>query len=178
MNDEQFEALMGCLIGEVADRLRARDTAQREALGAAIDGAMKWEKDLKDAREALTRVEAERDAARSRQEHTQSTLRTVLAELQSSQAQLAEAVGIIRDVYIGSRVSRVEAQSMQTFLARLAQAEQQEANPQLPLRNPRSAKFQAAMEETFQKFESMSYVELEAVVAAHMPKQEAQGDES
>lgn len=35
MNDEQFEALMKCLIDEVAEPLRARDTAQREALARA-----------------------------------------------------------------------------------------------------------------------------------------------
>lgn len=60
-------------------------------------------------------------------------------------------------------------------VSRFAHAEQQEAKPQFPLRNPRSAKFQAALEETFQKFESMSDEELAAVVAAHMPQQEGQG---
>lgn len=46
------------------------------------------------------------------------------------------------------------------------------------LRNPQSAKFQAALEETFKKFEAMSDEELESVVAAHMTQQEAQGTQA
>ena len=66
MSDEQFKEDMNSLVMDykwrIVERLEARDTAQRGALGAAIEGAMKWEQDLKDAREALARVEAERDA--------------------------------------------------------------------------------------------------------------------
>lgn len=112
MNDEQFEATMGAFsqLGwpTTVDDLRARDTAQREA---------------------LARVEAERDAARSRQEHTQSTLRTVLVELQSSQAQLAEAVGLLKYAMESSGFREILTleRDIAGFLARHAQAEQQEA---------------------------------------------------
>lgn|GEM_PF-6217182 len=75
ISEEQFETLLSNIAPEnVQAFLRTRDTTQRAA---------------------LAREKAERDAARSRQEHTQSTLRTVLAELQSSQAQLAEMRRIV-----------------------------------------------------------------------------------
>lgn len=94
---------------------------------AGMDSTAKliWRHDL-EQREALARVEAERDAARSRQEHTQSTLRTVLAELQSSQAQLAEAVGLL-SAAVDYCYSSEAYEKGRAFLARHAQAEQQEA---------------------------------------------------
>lgn len=160
MNDEQFESVMqqlenhGGRYAMLVLKLRARDTAQREA---------------------LARVEAEN-------EQMASKLLEIAEQRDAAQAQLAQAVGIL------DRLSAYKPQGIcaptavqgfaieaASFLARHAQAEQQEAQPQFPLQNPRSVKFQAALEKTFQKFEAMTDVELEEVVAAHMPQQEAQG---
>lgn len=101
-------------------------------LGANLTADERWaiaehdaerNKEMRAQREALARVEAERDAARSRQAHTQSTLRTVLAELQSSQAQLAEAVGLLRYSQEIARLFDDEhTAGVGRFLARHAQA--------------------------------------------------------
>lgn len=87
-------------------------------------------------REALARVQAERDGLRvavqhetATRRHTSSTLGAVLAELQSSQAQLAEAVILIGQVQDCRSFDDVKVISrwLAEFLARHAQAEQQDA---------------------------------------------------
>ena len=98
MNDEQFEATMECLRDELADNLRARDTAQREA---------------------LARVEAERDGAWRNAQRWRKAEHT-------AQAQLAEAVGLLLDAS-DPRGPNIRYAAIKDFLLRHAQAVQQEA---------------------------------------------------
>lgn len=103
MNDEQFEALVSNIAPEnVQAFLRARDTAQREA---------------------LARVEAELRQSRLCELGKDT-------ELKHAQAQLAEAVGLLqqqcdKDRY-GANTEHVEA-FLGRYRARHAQSEQQEA---------------------------------------------------
>lgn len=138
-------------------------------------------KDRPSPHQLRLQAEAERDTAIAQMQNIRKNRDRINKEqcdtefkLCIAQQQLAEAVGLL-SAAVDYCYSSEAYEKGRAFLARHVQAEQQEAKPQFPLRNPRSAKFQAALEETFQKFESMSHVELEAVVAAHMPKQEAQG---
>ncbi|MDT3718478.1 hypothetical protein [Pseudomonas oryzihabitans] len=77
MNDEKFELTISDLAGsgtyyaDIADELRARDTAQREA---------------------LARVEAERDAALAHGNHQVAGRAWAMQERDTTQAQLDEAV--------------------------------------------------------------------------------------
>ncbi|WP_178118399.1 MULTISPECIES: zinc finger-like domain-containing protein [unclassified Pseudomonas] len=103
MNDEKFELTICDLAGsgtyyaDIADELRSRDTAQREA---------------------LARVEAERDVERARGD-------AAVGDANEAEAQLAEAVGLLGEVMQkdgegwGTLDGRIES-----FLARHAQAEQ------------------------------------------------------
>lgn len=140
ISDAKFEETMQYFegLGKVgfAENLRARDTAKREAL-AQLEGDLRNLASKYDVlsgayatqREALARVEEERNGLRvavqhesAVRRHTSSTLSIVLAELQSSQAQLVDAVGLLKRLYSGhAGYSELEA-----FLARHAQAEQQE----------------------------------------------------
>lgn len=126
MNDEQFEHVLKFIQDnwhsgqELAGKMRARDTAQREAL-ARVEA----ERDKVSA--VLARVENERKNLQ--EQGGKLAVRWALAvnERKAAQAQLAEAVGLLREVeparyFADDLDARVEA-----FLARHAQAEQQEA---------------------------------------------------
>lgn len=126
MNDEQFETTMEGLptvgLSDTAAQLRARDTAQREALG---------------------RVEAERASNQKAIKRLERQLDAALDECDTAQAQLAEAVGLLEkvtdttgwDLRDGPLISQVhdflvphrEAAFMKAKGVRHAQAEQQEA---------------------------------------------------
>lgn len=106
MSDERFEEGMQTvennIYSNLAQELRDRDTAQREA---------------------LARVEAER------QEWTLLTMR-VMSERDAAQAQLAEAIGLLREIESAKIIFNAEKFELNRrlvgLLARLAQAEQQE----------------------------------------------------
>lgn len=120
MNDEQFEATMECLRDELADKLRARDTAQREA---------------------LARVEAERDTAVVKMQNIRKERDAINKELGDAgfnlciaQQQLAEAVGLLREVNSQRFTTLATVEIIESFIGRhsqtfhdRAQAEQQEA---------------------------------------------------
>jgi hypothetical protein len=144
MNDEKFEITISDLAGsgtyyaDIADELRARDSAQREA---------------------LARVEAERDElARCIELHD-----TIDAGI--AQQQLAEAVKLIRHAKDELRTGpdygwedRLAGQ-LDAFLARHTQAEQQEAQPATfydaivnpPRLPPRLKEAQGAQADEFQR---------------------------
>ena len=120
MNDEQFEATMECLRDELADKLRARDTAQREA---------------------LARVEAERDTAVVQMQNIRKERDAINKELGDAgfnlciaQQQLAEAVGLLREVNSQRFTTLATVEIIESFIGRhsqtfhdRAQAEHQEA---------------------------------------------------
>jgi len=123
MNDEQFEeemcALEDCGHDDFVEALRARDTAQREA---------------------LARVEAERDRWIGHYNHLmeQHMPRTGdgcekgwsrVVEARELQAQLAEAAALLDRLFLSKSYVGLEAIMVDVgaFLARHAQAEQQEA---------------------------------------------------
>lgn len=113
MNNEQFEYQMRMIEHAynptVVTALRARDTAQREV---------------------LARVEAERDALRDNLALARSERDRVIALLKkrdTAQAQLAEAVGLLREVELWSDGTKSWLDKLASFLDRHAQAEQQEA---------------------------------------------------
>jgi len=117
MNDEQFEGRMQIVEVEVsqlmANQLRARNTAQREA---------------------LARVEAERDTAivqmqniRKQRDAINKKLGDAEFNLCIAHQQLAEAVGLIRETL--DEMFFEEYPKLEDFLSRIAQAEQKEAKP-------------------------------------------------
>lgn len=103
MNDEQFEGTMTALeingYSRQVAQLRARDTAQRDSLAQV-------EAELSDIRHKAFTAAMARDTA---------------------QAQLAEAVGLLRDTYHQPFIKSELLKKIEPFLARYAQAEQQEA---------------------------------------------------
>jgi hypothetical protein len=111
MNDEQFELTISDLAGsgtyyaDIADELRARDTAQREA---------------------LARVEAERDEALEFMRINARSGMSYAEQRDTAQAQLAEAEGLL-SYLLPRQTSPVSVDKVKTFLASHAQAEQQEA---------------------------------------------------
>jgi len=113
MNDEKFELTISDLAGsgtyyaDIADELRARDTAQREA---------------------LARVEAERDEAREFMRINAKSGMTYAEQRDIAQAQLAEAVVLLKEVgaYFGWVPMPSLVGNIANFLARHAQAEQQD----------------------------------------------------
>lgn len=114
MNEEQFEeemcALEDCGHDDFVEALRARDTAQREALARVeADGLKQWQAGRDGMRE-------ERDAW--------------IEKCQQYQAQLAEALGLLNSSHKKLRLRIFDCEHLQkvdAFLARHAQAEQQEA---------------------------------------------------
>lgn len=112
MNDQQFELAM-C---ELEDKgswhskgLRARDTAQREA---------------------LARVEAERDEFKRLARENFELVGDQRQSIDTAQAQLAQAVGLLRELRptIPKDVLLLWCIDRDAFLSRHAQAEQQEAH--------------------------------------------------
>lgn len=119
MNDEQFEeslqALEQAMWPSTAEKLRSRDTAQREA---------------------LARMEAERDTAIAQMQNIRRGRDAINKELGDAgfnlciaQQQLAEAVGLLNDPDRGYKHGwfPTQAKKIEDFLARHTQAEQQEA---------------------------------------------------
>ena len=145
MNDEQFEVVLDFIRrnwnsgGSPVSDLRARDTAQREALARA-------EEDKSSALRVLAR-QVEKSGA-------------VIAELAAVRSQMAEAVGLIDQHFndLGDACCSFESQHdvdtvtrfldvLQAFLARHAQAEQQEAQEIGPLKG----EFAEAAEQAFRE---------------------------
>lgn len=112
MNDEQFEQTMryfdGIDEGSFARQLRARDTAQREA---------------------LARVEADLAMKQEAYEVAVGMLHVARSKTKEAQAQLAQAVGLLRYNMESSSFREILTleRDIAAFLARHAQAEQQEA---------------------------------------------------
>jgi hypothetical protein len=130
IDDEWFRMIIGIMISE-------GDSDLAQSLGTYVD-KIKAGRDTAH-REALARVEAERDAVRSamrrqseRHDELLSTLELVTNQRDATQAQLAEAVGLLRfDYNQDERQPNDDAlheQKVRAFLARHAQAEQQEAH--------------------------------------------------
>lgn len=132
MNDEQFEEAMkafdNCFITNMTADLRARDTAQREAL-ARVEAAAK--ENLADERRVTSFVHTLLAAAKS--------------ERDTAQAQLAEAVGLIDQHFndLGDACCSFESQHdvdtvtrfldvLQAFLARHAQGVEVTGNSRGP----------------------------------------------
>ncbi len=110
MNDEQFEKAINKIwlfSPSMADQLRARNTAQREA---------------------LARVEAELEAKTGAHRILENGFHGLKGDLKAVQAQLAEAVGLLRQIDGGEPLLDCStAKALEASLARTAQAEQQEA---------------------------------------------------
>ena len=116
INDEQFEGRMQIIEVEVgqmmANQLRARDTAQREA---------------------LAQVEAERDDIAKSRDQAITDWNKVVDQRYATLGELAEAVGLLRDslssidTLPGYPCGVEAADRIEAFLARHAQDEQQEA---------------------------------------------------
>lgn len=183
ISDERFELKMRGLeelgFADEAEQLRERDTAQREALGAAIEGAMKWEQDLKDAREALVRVEAERDSAQLSvelwKEQYQSVVdfgNEIMAERDTAQQQLAQAVVLLEHAMESSSFREILTleRDIAGFLARHAQAAQQEALSDAELMEV--AMFTGSGNKAARRANALGAAELPKHLA---PQQDAQG---
>ena len=152
-SDEQFEMLMRRLdfgAMDISRQLRARDTAQREA---------------------LARVEAERDLAVSQRDHNLYSARLMTEAAEEAQAQLAEAVGLLKHVkdWFGWGDLPESLSKLDSFLSRHAQAEQQEAREPVLARPEHGVSMDEALALTMDRYSGA----MEKLAASEL--QEAQG---